>query len=191
MPGPSSLHWAKGAFKLMALQISRAQLHADATHWAFHLEGTFLATEQGSEPSSSLSPVAVAGEGGLYLLGGMDIQLWLDALPTFRHTLQDLTLWVRGACLFVLSDNVLGDIVHMAWEFFCATLLFPQMHIVFETFSATPVSIPEEARFHLPGVGPLGPPPPAHIPPFLGQWEAGHVFISPDDMADLFFFFFF
>jgi hypothetical protein len=106
-------------------QISHAQLRADATHWAFYLEGTFLAAEQGSEPSSSLSPMAVAGEGEFCPLGGMDIQLWLDALPTFRCMLQDLTLWVRGACLFVLSDDVLGDIVHMAWEFFCATLLFP------------------------------------------------------------------
>jgi hypothetical protein len=52
-------------------------------------------------------------------------------------------------------------------------------------FSATPVSIPEKARVRLPGVGPLSPPPPAHVPPFLGWWEAGHVFISPDDMVDL------
>jgi hypothetical protein len=117
--------------------------------------------------------------------GGMDVQLWLDALPTFRHMLQDLTLWVRGACLFVLPDEILGDIIHMAWEFFCAMLLFPQTCIAFEMFSATPVSTPEEARFHLPGVGPLGPPPPAHVPPFLGWWEAGPVFISPDDMVDL------
>jgi hypothetical protein len=170
LPGPSSLCQAKGAFKLMAqcYQILHAQLHADATHWAFRLEGMFLAAEQGSEPSFSLSPVAAAGEGGFYLSGGMDIQLWLDTLPTFRCTLQDLTLWVRGACLFVLSDDILGDIIHMAWKFFCAMPLFPRMHTMFEMFSATPVSILEEARFHLPGVGPLGPPPPAHVPPFLG-----------------------
>jgi hypothetical protein len=185
LPGASSLRRAKVAFELMALryQTSRAQLRADAAHWAFHLEGTFLATEQGSEPSSSLSPLA--GEGALYSSRGMDVQLWLGALPTFRRTLQDLTLWVRGACLFALPDDVLGDIIHMAWEFFCATLLFPRTRIAFETFSATPVSTPEEARFRLPGVGPFGPPPPAHVPPFLGRWEAEHVFISPDDMVDL------
>jgi hypothetical protein len=55
----------------------------------------------------------------------MDVQPWLDTLPTFRCTLQDLTLWLRGACLFALPDDVLGYIIHMAWEFFCATLLFP------------------------------------------------------------------
>jgi hypothetical protein len=115
----------------------------------------------------------------------MDIQLWLDALPTFRCMLQDLTLWLRGACLFFLSDNVSGDIIHMAWEFFCAMLLFPQTHAAFETFSAAPVSTLEEARFHLAGVGPLGPPPPAHAPPFLGRWEAGHVIISPNDVLGL------
>jgi hypothetical protein len=125
LPGPSSLHRVTCAFEHMALryQTSHAQLHADAAHWAFHLDGTFLATEQSSELSSPLSPVAAAGEGALYLSGGMDVQLWLDALPTFRRTLQDLTLWLRGACLFILSDDILGDIIHMAWEFFCATLL--------------------------------------------------------------------
>jgi hypothetical protein len=59
------------------------------------------------------------------------------------------------------------------------------MHAVFEMFSATPVSIPEEARFHVPGNGPLGPPPPAHPPPFLGWWEAGCVVISPDEVLNL------
>jgi hypothetical protein len=74
--------------------------------------------------------------------------LWLDALPTFRCMLQDLTLWLRGACLFILPDNVLGDVIHMAWEFICVMLLFPQMCAAFEMFLATPVSILEEARFH-------------------------------------------
>jgi hypothetical protein len=144
-----------------------------------------LAAQQGSELSSSLSPMAAAGEGGFHPSGGMDVQLWLDALPTFRHMLQDLTLWLRGACLFVLSDDVLG--ISFTWHGSSSVphCYFLEPRTTFELFSATPVSIPEETRFHLSGVGPCGPPPTAHSPPFLGWWEAGHVVILPDNVVDL------
>jgi hypothetical protein len=54
-----------------------------------------LAAEENLGPFFSFSPAVTADVGGLYLGGGIDVQPWLDALPTFRCTLQDLTLWLK------------------------------------------------------------------------------------------------
>jgi hypothetical protein len=135
---PSTLYQAHIASELATEQffISRAQMRADADSWSFLLEDTFLAGGSSLQPSSSLPWE------GFCLPDDGDAQLWLDSVPTVRCIIGDLILWVRGACLSVLPDDSLGNFIHLAWNFFCATLAFSRTCAAFKIATAPVPPLP-------------------------------------------------
>jgi hypothetical protein len=163
------------------LQASRAEARLAATTWSFTLNDTFLCDGFGSLLSR---PPAVAGVS--LAVTGDEIAEWLEQSTTFFRCLRDLTLWVRGAAIFLLPDIVLEDIACAAWDLFCATLIFPRTRSAFEAFTDSPVASPEAARYRLAGVGPVGPPLPlSHARPFCAPWGVEHYNICRDDVFDL------
>jgi hypothetical protein len=86
------------------LQTSRAEARLAATTWSFILNDTFLCDGFGSLP---FRPQAVAGAVTGVSLAQMseEIREWVEQSTTFIVSLRNLTLWVRGAAIFLLPDN--------------------------------------------------------------------------------------
>jgi hypothetical protein len=181
MARPSTIRrlLAASAALRLRLQSDRADARLEAELQSFTLNDTFLCTGPGSLPSRlpDRRSITVTGD---------EIDVWLEHSTTFFQSVRDLTLWVRGAAIFLLPDTVLEDIFYAAWDLFCATLIFPRMRSAFEAFTLSPVASPEEARYRLAGVGPVGPPlPPSHARPFCAPWGREHYTLCRDDALDL------
>lgn len=179
---PSTIRLYQEAVDLGVLCIHTkcAQRRACAEEQSCTLEDTFLGGEPCS-PHIAPPPTLVAQTGGCNTLQWV----WLRTTPIILPSLHNLTLWVWCAKIAILPDEDLGLIYHRAWNLFCVTLSFPRMREAFETFCATPVTSPEVARFHLPWIGPFGPPPPAHVSSSFGEWRPEDTTMSCDDCIDV------
>jgi hypothetical protein len=111
---------------------------------------------------------------------------WAEGVPDFKLAMGKFSAWLRGACVAVLPQEVLGQIYHEVWNLFCTTLLFPRTRSAFEAFIQAPVASPEAARFRLAGVGPAGPPPPPGVSPLYEEWAVEHwPSLTHDDVRDV------
>ena len=160
----------------------RASARMNAEVQSFYLGDTFIATLNGS---SSLLPPLASQAGGISSLATEAARSQAAAFSVVIKSLGNLSLWLRGACISVLPPEILDDISHLVWNFFCATLHLPQTCSVFEAFIANPVSSPEEARFRLPGIGPMGPPRPHGARPFFAEWGQQLHSLDCDDVTDI------
>ena len=159
----------------------RAWARTNAELQSFYLGDTFIATLNGS----SLLPPLASQAGGILSLATEAARSQAAAFSVVIKSLGNLSLWLRGACISVLPPEILDDISHLVWNFFCATLHLPQTRSAFEAFIANPVSSPEEARFRLPGIGPMGPPRPHGARPFFAAWGQQHYNLVCDDDTDI------
>jgi hypothetical protein len=176
-----------------AVQLSQRRIHErraarrwDAERRSSWLEDSFFAVEVHAMALSHCPcPDPAVAERDDMEVGASALE-WAEGVPDFKLAMGKFSAWLRGACIAVLPQEVLGQIYHEVWNLFCTTLLFPRTRSAFEAFIQSPVASPEAARFRLAGVGPVGPPPPPGISPLYEEWAVEcWPFLTHDDVRDV------
>jgi hypothetical protein len=188
MARPSTVYRFQAALQLSQRRIRerRAARRLDADRRSSWLEDSFFAVEVHSMALSLCPCPDPAVAEGDSVEAGTSACEWAEGVPGFRSAMGKFSAWLRGACIAVLPQEVLGQIYHEVWNLFCTTLLFPRTRSAFEAFIQSPVASPEAARFRLAGVGPVGPPPPPGVSPLYEEWAVEHwPFLTHDDVRDV------
>src|ERR1700682_2841618 len=125
MARPSTVYryGAAGQLSQQRVHERRAARRLDAERRSSWLEDSFFAVEvHAMALSHRPCPDPAAAEGDDMEVGAFALE-WAEGVPDFKLAMGKFSAWLRGACVAVLPQEILGQIYHEVRNLFCTTLL--------------------------------------------------------------------